>query len=87
MSKTVKLVATVTMEVYPEQGQSLMDAAKTMAQIFDSYLTIEEMPFRDDYGATTEEIESGEATERLAGYEGPYVTDVKVPTVNVEVTS
>lgn len=78
MSKTVKLVATVIMEVYPEQGQSHTDAANMMANIFDSYLTTEDMPFRVDYGATIEDIESGEALEELHGYEGPYVTDVKV---------
>lgn len=86
MSKTVKLTATVTIEVYPEQGQSLTDAAEEMARIFDSYLTTEEMPFREDYGATVEEIESGEAREEMRGWDGPYVTDIKVPAINVEVT-
>ena len=78
MTKTTRLTATVTLDIYPRDGQSPEQAREELGAALYHYLTDWDYNFMEDYGATVEEIEAGTAKEALYGYEGPYATAVDV---------
>lgn len=78
VTKTTRLTATVTLDIYPRDGQSPEQAREELAAALYHHLTDWDYDFREDYGATIAEIEDGSAREAMYGYEGPYVTDVDV---------
>ena len=78
MTKTTRLTATVTLDIYPRDGQSPEQAREELGAALYYHLTDWDYGFREDYGATIAEIEDGSAREEMHGYEGPYVADVDV---------
>lgn len=73
MSALVRLV--LTLEVEPRQGQSAEQAADELVEAVGEYLTEDDKPFFEDYGARATDLEAFRAdgdSPSWGGYEGPF---------------
>lgn len=82
MTATTSVTMTVTMDICPRAGQSLVEASAHFRKVFQEYMTLEDFPFWGDYGATLTEIKDFQDNEGeepcWGGYDGPFVTHVSV---------
>lgn len=69
------------LDVAPRPGQTHQEATAEMAALVAEYLTEDDKPFFEDYGARASDLEAfhqdGESPS-WGGYEGPFVTGARV---------